>query len=213
MRNGSQSLMGLYAVLAVPFLLNDIANIFVTDYRVWIGIDYTFVKALPIVILVWAAARGMVRPEDLGLQRLTPALFVFYALGMSVAGILLDTWGLAFFESLAPGGKLGSVPVMEGTALGAVDATIGLFFVGVVEEIIFRGLAWTAIMRATGAPGVAVGLSALVFGAIHWSLGPAAVANAAVIGGVFSLCMWRTGSVYPLIIAHCIVDVLYFGGA
>ena len=44
-------------VLTLPFLLNDFANIFVPDYRLWLAIDYGFVKALPLA-LIWCFLRA-----------------------------------------------------------------------------------------------------------------------------------------------------------
>ncbi|MCF7764110.1 MAG: hypothetical protein K9N62_10590 [Verrucomicrobia bacterium] len=41
----------ILAILTLPFLLNDFANIFVLDYRIWLGIDYVFVKALPLFLI------------------------------------------------------------------------------------------------------------------------------------------------------------------
>ena len=37
--------------LTLPFLLNDFSNIFVRDYRLWLAIDYIFVKAVPLALL------------------------------------------------------------------------------------------------------------------------------------------------------------------
>ena len=43
----------IIGVLTLPFLLNDFANIFVGDYRVWLLVDYALVKALPLGVILY----------------------------------------------------------------------------------------------------------------------------------------------------------------
>ena len=35
----------LFVLLSAPFYLNDFANIYIHDWRMWLAIDYVFVKA------------------------------------------------------------------------------------------------------------------------------------------------------------------------
>nr|WP_245168205.1 CPBP family intramembrane glutamic endopeptidase [Desulfobaculum xiamenense] len=86
---------------------------------------------------------------------------------------------------------------------------VGLFVVSIVEEIVFRGLAWTALSSVLGTSGWAVAASAVVYGLSHWSLGPAEVCGGIITGAALTLCMWRTDSVYPLIAAQFLMNVLY----
>jgi len=52
----------------------------------------------------------------------------------------------------------------------------------------------------------------LAFGLIHWSLGLSAIVHTAIIGNVFMVCVWKTGSVLPTIIAHFWVNYVAFSG-
>ena len=42
-----------FALFVVPFILNDLANIFITDFKAWLAIDYLFVKAFPLFLIVY----------------------------------------------------------------------------------------------------------------------------------------------------------------
>lgn len=204
--------LGLYALLTLPFLLNDFANIFIKDFGAWVAVDYGFAKALPLLVILAVCLSGRLSWADFGMARLPVLMLVYYGLAMSVLGTLMDQYALPLFTLLLPSSALGGIPAApEGSLLGWFDLYFGLFLTGVVEELIFRGLAFTALTRA-GLPTWAVfGLSSLVFGAIHWSLGLAAVASTALIGALFMVCMWRTRSVLPLIVAHFVINFIFFG--
>lgn len=202
----------LYAALAAPFFLNDFMNIYVSDYTTWIVLDYLFVKALPIAAIVWAVRSGVAKWREFGFKRLPILMFIYYGLGLSVIGTMMDQYGYDFFSLVLPSRSIGGIPAApEGSALGWFDLHFGLFLVAVVEEMVFRGLAWTALRRAGLNAAWAVLASSVVFGLIHWSLGLAAVVSTGLIGAVFTVCVWRTGSILPLILAHFAVNYIYFG--
>ena len=71
---------------------------------------------------------------------------------------------------------------------------------GVCEELLFRGLLQRGLVRRCGAPA-AVGIGALVFGAMHleWVQGSAATLLGLYLGAV----AFRAGSVRPAIFCHC----------
>ncbi len=67
------------------------------------------------------------------------------------------------------------------------------------EEIFFRGFCFTGLVGRWGFWGAATGSSAL-FGLAH--LDPALMGPAAVSGFVFAWAYWRTGSLWPVALAH-----------
>ncbi|BBD08390.1 CPBP family intramembrane glutamic endopeptidase [Desulfovibrio ferrophilus] len=212
MARGAGWMLGLYAGLTIPFLLNDFANIYVKDFAAWVTIDYGFAKALPLLVIIAVCLSGRLAWADFGIARLPAILLIYYGLGMSVLGTLLDQYGLPLFTILLPSEGLGGIPsAPDGSVLGWVDLHFGLFMTGVLEELIFRGLAFTALTRAGLPTWVVFTVSSIVFGMIHWSLGVAAVATTGLIGAVFMVGMWRTGSVLPLIFAHFVVNYIFFG--
>lgn len=93
------------------------------------------------------------------------------------------------------------------------------------EEFVFRGFlqqGLAGVLSATTQPSavvatVAIAMQAIVFGALHWSLGAMGVLNATLAGLVFGAGLHATdGNLWPLVIAHGLVDtvgmiVLYRG--
>jgi len=49
-----------------------------------------------------------------------------------------------------------------------------------------------------------------VFGLIHWSLGAGVVLHAALLGLLFGLCAHVGRSLWPVIVAHYVVDLYAF---
>lgn len=107
----------------------------------------------------------------------------------------------------------GISPSFKGSAL--VFAMVSMALVGFVEEMIFRGFLFKA-MLIKNRPAVAVGVSALTFGIghiINLLTGQASVETgvqivwAIVWGLVFTMVFYRSGSIIPCIIAHSMIDV------
>lgn len=107
----------------------------------------------------------------------------------------------------------GISPSFKGSAL--VFAMVSMALVGFVEEMIFRGFLFKA-MLIKNRPAVAVGVSALTFGIghiINLLTGQASVETgvqivwAVVWGLVFTMVFYRSGSIIPCIIAHSMIDV------
>jgi uncharacterized protein len=89
-------------------------------------------------------------------------------------------------------------------ALTTVVAPIG-------EEFLFRGFIFSALRNWRG-PWLAVLLTGLLFGGIHYGSAPALdLVPLALLGCGLCLLYWRTGSLYPCIAAHCVNNSLAFG--
>ncbi len=199
-------------VLTLPFLLNDFANIFVRDYRLWLAIDYGFVKALPLALILYFLRAQRISYSDLGIQRIGFARFIAWSFSLTAVGIFLDQFGSRFFAVLLPDTRLGGMPKITNPLLDQIDLYLGLALVAVVEEVIFRGLYFTLLSRHIASRIAVLTFSAVTFGLIHWSLGLSAIVNSAIIGAVFMICIWRTGSVLPTIVAHFFVNYVAFSG-
>jgi len=202
----------IIGVLTLPFLLNDFANIFVRDYRVWLAIDYLWVKALPLAVILYFLRIRRISYSDLGFQRLRFGRFITWTFTMTVLGIVLDQFGSRFFASLLPDTRLGGMPLITNPLVDQIDLYLGLSLVALVEEVIFRGVYFTLLSRYFPRRSVVFAISALAFGLIHWSLGLSAIVHTAVIGAVFMICIWKTGSVLPTIFAHFFVNYVAFSG-
>jgi hypothetical protein len=110
-----------------------------------------------------------------------------------------------------PSWKLGGYPGEPGSWLYTFDLWFGLTLVAVTEEFVFRGLAWNALRPRLGLAATYLATS-LAFGLIHWSLGLPAIISTALIGAAFMVCVQKTGSILPTLVAHFVVNLVYFWG-
>ena len=95
-------------------------------------------------------------------------------------------------------------------------AVLSMALVGFVEEMIFRGFLFRALLKKDG-PLVAIIVSSVTFGIGHivnLLAGMATVENLLMVvfaiawGFIFTMVYYKNGSLWPCIIAHAIVDVL-----
>ena len=122
----------------------------------------------------------------------------------------MEQLGAPLLERFLPSLRLAFVPWDNTSPLFVLDCFVGVALVALCEETIFRGLACTVLKDRFKSPVAFYLATSVTFGLIHWSLGLPAVLNAAIIGGLFMPVMVRTGSVWPQIAAHFLVDFVFF---
>jgi membrane protease YdiL (CAAX protease family) len=213
LQNRRDKLYIFTAILMVgPFYLNDFSNIFISDWRWWLFIDYTAVKCLPLILAFWLIYSNKMQAFEFGLR--TQSLFSFIVTFVIVAliGTVIDQNGkllIATFPGYTP---LGGMPEIISPVWNWVDLTFGLLLVGVCEELVFRGYLCTFISRYTESSFAIVLLSSVAFGFIHWSSGLHAVIISSVIGAVFMTAYLLTRSLPAIILAHFAINFIDFAG-
>lgn len=199
-------------LLATPFYLNDLANIYVKSWPWWLFIDYAGVKLFPLLTIYWLIRKKKLHTSDLGLtlQGKLPSLCVFLAL--TLLGTAMDQNGHKIMGRLPGYAALGSMPAITHPVWNWIDLTLGLLAVAVVEELVFRAYAHTFISRYTQSQVVAVAISSAAFGLIHWSLGLHSVLITAGIGAMFMVAYVMTRSLPAIILAHFVVNFIDYAG-
>lgn len=89
---------------------------------------------------------------------------------------------------------------------------VGALLVPVIEEYIFRGYVVTALDRRVSTP-IVILVSSAVFASVHVALGPGAVAYAFFLALMLSGLFLFSGSLYPPMLMHSIVNFLGFVAA
>jgi membrane protease YdiL (CAAX protease family) len=84
---------------------------------------------------------------------------------------------------------------------------LGVFVAPVAEEAFFRGMLFGGLRRGMSAiPAAAI--SGVVFGAVHFASGAAAIPPLAILGFALCLLYERTGSLLPGLGAHTLNNAL-----
>jgi membrane protease YdiL (CAAX protease family) len=78
--------------------------------------------------------------------------------------------------------------------------------VGICEEFVFRGYLLRQLRGWTRSVGVAVGVSALLFGCMHFYEGSAAVVQITGLGAWYAVAAVRRGNLRSVMVAHFLQD-------
>jgi len=161
-----------------------------------------FAFALPAAAL--AAQAGLAPGRFLRLAPAPPrALGLALVVGASalvVGGALQSLWALALPEGLLRTfdvARLFRRPPWEQALLVAAATTLA----PICEELAFRGHLLTALGLRLG-PGAAIGASAAAFATMH--LDPVRLPGLLFLGALYAWLTWRSGSIYPAILAHAV---------
>lgn len=79
---------------------------------------------------------------------------------------------------------------------------------GIAEELVFRSFLIAVLLQASGSMTVAVAVSVAAFAVTHAYQGVLGVTRVALLGVVLTAPFILTGSVYPSMIAHTVLDLL-----
>lgn len=132
-------------------------------------------------------------------------------LGAALLGIGLSPW-VQFVGQLQrvvwPGNpeqaRLVTEMVAESLRHNPIATIVGIgLLAGVCEELFYRGPIQTALLRKLS-PWVAIAVGGILFGAIHMDLH--GLPLRALLGMLLGWIVWRSGSIFPAMIAHGIYD-------
>ena len=197
-------------LIFAPFYLNDFSNIFISNWRWWLFIDYIFVRLFPFILICRMLLRNRVSPEAMGIgpQSMLSSIVVYIAGTLAAILILQNKF---FILNGIPGYQpLGVIPKIFHADWRWFDLTAGLMVAGLVEELVFRAYLYSFLRRFTDRSLHIVLISAVAFGLIHWSLGFHHVIATSVIGGIYMLLYIRTRSLPALVFAHYTVNFIEY---
>ena len=197
-------------ILCLPFYLNDLSDIYVRDWRLWLTIDYLAVKLFPLLVVSWLFLRKKMTLADFGLtaQPIISLVSIFYV--CALLGSVIEQTGYLILGDISAAAKLGEMPDIPHPFWHGLDLTVGLLLTGICEELVFRGYLRAFLVRYTQSAALIIGASALAFGFIHWSGGYEKVLVTALVGAFFMLLYLRTRSLPAIMLAHFAIDFLDF---
>ena len=196
---------------AAPYYINDVFLLFPMGYGEFVGLDYLS-RLLSLVILGCYLSRKSITRSNLGLK-LEPGVRLFYWTIVIMPFVVLMAFSqrAPLYELFPYEGLAQSVPYDCKSLLYLFDYHVGLMFVAVTEEVIFRGL-FLNMAKFTRKPLLLCFVfSPLLFAAAHWSSSPLNMASAFVFGVLFMIPTYRTGSVIPAVIGHYVANRILLG--
>ena len=79
---------------------------------------------------------------------------------------------------------------------------------GITEELIYRGFLFAYLAAwLSGAPAVIIVVAGLVFGLGHLYQGVSGITKAGLMGVVFGVLYWMTGSLWASMLLHIVIDL------
>ncbi|MEO6794859.1 MAG: CPBP family intramembrane glutamic endopeptidase [Mycobacterium sp.] len=160
------------------------------------------------VYLLWRSGYG---PARIGLDRLPRRTDLAGALGLA-ALIGLPGLGL-YLLARTLGLNADVIPAAVGDTWWRAPMLIVIAFAnGWAEEVIVVGYLLTRLGQLQVSKPVALACSALLRGAYHLYQGFGAGLGNVVMGLVFGYAWQRTGRLWPLILAHGLIDTVAFVG-
>jgi membrane protease YdiL (CAAX protease family) len=197
---------GAYAVnLVVGFSL----AVGLTGSELRLGVGVLAIDAVMLASLAPLYKTRAFSARELGLRSTAPAPAVGLVTGAIVVIGLVNTLWIHGVLGLPVGNSLGirlhesgATAVLTGFAL-AVSAPV-------VEEIFFRGLLYRALRNRLNVAYAAV-IAGVLFGLVHASTYPLDTLPPKVVFGVLACLLYEyTGSLYPSIALHMLIDATGF---
>lgn len=166
---------------------------------------------VPVALAIYLLAFDARPLHRLGLERAHPVRHLVSGAGLALA---IGIPGLGLY---AAGRWLGItaeiIPVPEHVYWWTVPVLVlSALENAVVEEVIAVGYLLTRLRDLSWRPPAAIAASALLRGTYHLYQGFGPALGNAVMGGIFAWLFHRTGRLWPLIVAHTLLDIAAFVG-
>lgn len=141
-----------------------------------------------------------------GAVGLSPGPMLAWSLGLAAAGLTT----VLVFRQIAAALGVEETPILRELLprTGRERAVFAVLSVaaGTGEEIAYRGYAIPVLVPVLGVPGGVV-LTSVVFGVLHAYQGGLGMIRTSVMGGVLAWGFLASGSIWPPVIAHTLIDL------
>jgi membrane protease YdiL (CAAX protease family) len=179
---------------------------------------------MPAAIYLIGRARHLFDREQLGLNsRLRGLGHPAWLLGITMITVIgmyyLDRWAVDWGIRRWPTNP-GATEFLYTSQLPDPGPTTGWFRLlallhfcvsaGVVEEFYYRGLFMRLFNNSLTAAVAFIAISTTAFTVNHWEAGRVGMFEAAIVGAACAVIYRATRNLWPVIIAHIVVDFLWF---
>jgi len=197
-----------YLVLLAPLYLNDFAFIVLKGSDIVYVIDHAVRIAVLAMMMLWPLSRKIALEVEPARPRTGLAIFAIVMIG--VADLLSGRFIEVPLTSWAEWTVLFQFHSLQNPTLYWLDLTIGLILVALSEELICRKFAYSWL-KSAGRPGWKIVLiSSVLFALSHWSKGIGNISTAILFGLLAMIVYLKMKRIWPLILAHWIVNFIAF---
>jgi membrane protease YdiL (CAAX protease family) len=199
-------------IVVGPYFFNKLIYIYFPSYPVFVATDYTCRIFSLAALLLLLRSKPASLPIPLRLAALS-AKELMTALVGTVILIGSNVLGMTIIRYLnTHSWPLTRFPLPTSSALQYFDDTVGMLFVGLSEEAIFRFYLINLLLLRGTSLTMTIIVSTLIFGGIHWSYGAGAMVFATLAGLVLSTIFVAARNLTAPTIAHAAFDAFFFAG-
>jgi len=191
----------------IPMVASQFLRLQQSNPAIWILWDYAGrLGALAVLATIPSMRTMAFGREKLKITFREAALWI---VGLVLVDHYLGGWIRRTIDAVMPAAKIGSYPHLSGW-LYLFDIFFGLALVAFSEEIIFRRCARHIFATFMNDRFGVVVATSLLFGAYHWWSGVGNAVVAIVMGVLLMLFFRRSVALWPVVIAHYLVDIADF---
>ena len=196
-----------FALALVPMVASQLVRLQQDNPTEWVLWDYAGrLGAIAVLFAIPAARAVAFRRDKLQMEWWEIAA---WSIGLILADHYAGAWIRQTLTDAVPASVFGSYPETHGV-LRAFDMVIGLALVAWHEEIVFRRCARDVFARWLGDGTAMIVATSVLFGLYHWWGGAGTVVETALMGGLLMLFYLRAGALWPVVLAHYLVDIVDF---
>jgi hypothetical protein len=189
----------------MPLVLSQLIRLHQRDAAGWLACDYLGrCGALAVLAAIPLARQVAFKRDQL---RAGAWVAVGWIVGLVIIHRLAYRWLMPAVEAVLPGTRFGDYAAPQGWLL-AFDLTFGIALVALTEEVVFRRCLGQLLHTAVRNARVVIPFSAIIFAGYHWWSGIGNIVVAFMSGVLFMTAYTRIGALWPLVIAHYLVDVI-----
>lgn len=176
---------------------------------------FTAMQGLLILEMVFLLTRSADRPARarmLGLTAIARGKCAIWVIGGLATVVVLGELPKLFVDI----GETEALGWLASLNPGWIDFVVIAFIAPLTEELLFRGFVYGGLSQSLIGPIGAILISSAIWAVLHLQYSWIIVAIIFAYGITFGVMRWKSGSLWPPIVAHCAINlyvcVVYFSG-
>lgn len=199
----------LCCAIFLPHFLKDFFDLYITDYAIWTLLDWSM-RIIVLFLILLVSNKKSIKLNDLYVINIGFARTAIYSSILSIVSIFISIFQLYIQLRFPQYAFAATRPFNKNSILFPIDLHLGLLLVAIEEEVVGRGVMLFLLKKMTNNFYIMITISSLLFGAAHWSLGIYSVIFNSLIGAIYFIAVWRTGSIVPSVIAHFVCNYFIY---